>query len=273
EDSKNPAVRMVTLAHELVHVLQDQYYDTASMLDTLNDDEYIALTSLFEGEATYFESYYLYGMDEDAITDYFLYYNSIQDIQVEPIISDLVMFPYLEGFNFILEIIADNGIGYLDTVYNNPPETTEQIMHPEKYYSGELGVEVGAIEVEGMELIDENVLGESNIYIFLDQYLGTQDAEAGADGWNGDIYSYYERDEDHLLIFRSMWDDDQNAEEFMEMYTSFLQATPAGPFTIIEDTPERCIMESESGTVAITLDSNEVVVLSSNDADIVMELL
>jgi Zn-dependent peptidase ImmA (M78 family) len=273
EGSKHPAVKMVTLAHELIHVLQDQYYDTTSMLETSNDDEYIALTSLMEGDATYFESYYLYGMGDNAIADYFMYYNKLPEIQVKPIVSDLVMFPYLQGFKFISKIVADNGIEYLEKVYMDPPQTTEQVMHPQKYYSRELGQVVDPIYVEGMELIDENVLGESNIFIFLDQYLETYRAKAAADGWNGDLYSYYEKGDDNLLIFISIWDDAEEAETFVEIYLDFLQALPRSPFSITQEGSGTYWLGSEAGNVAIRIENNEVRVLSSNNGDIIEMIL
>ncbi|MBN1785994.1 MAG: hypothetical protein JW825_03240, partial [Candidatus Methanofastidiosa archaeon] len=177
EDAKNSAVRMVTLAHELIHVLQDQNYDVKPLLETDNDDAYLALTSLIEGDATYFEIMYLYGMQNDALTDYFEYYTSLEDYDVEPIVEDMILFPYIYGLQFVEDLVGMYGVQYLENVYEDPPSSTEQIMHPEKYISGEAPEEVELPEVDGMTLIEENVLGEANIFIILDQRLSSADAE------------------------------------------------------------------------------------------------
>jgi len=265
EPSKNPAVRMVTIAHELTHVLQDQNYDTLSLLETENDDEYIALTSLFEGDATYFESYYLYDMADDAIADYFTYYNSMADIIVAPLVSDLVMFPYIYGFKFVSKVIGDHDVDYLDTVFQDPPKTTEQILHPEKYYSGELGKTMEPIDVQDMELIDENILGESNIFIFLDQHLETYIAKKAAQGWNGDIYSYYENDNGHLLAFISSWDSPQDASEFVDTYIEFIYAIPWEEYELTESYDGIYLFDSPSGFIKVQLVDDEVSIFSGTD--------
>ena len=50
-----------------------------------------------------------------------------------PIISESMIFPYFKGMVFCAKLTNEGGWAAIDEVYRNPPLSTEQILHPEKY--------------------------------------------------------------------------------------------------------------------------------------------
>ena len=272
EESKNTVARMVTIAHELTHVLQDQNYAITERLETDNDDELLAFTSLLEGDATLMEYTYLYSLDPGALDDYIDYIQSIDDINVEQIISDIIMFPYIYGFEFVADLVEKNGRDYLDEVFKAPPTSTEQVMHPEKYTSGEGYMQVELPEVQDMALVDENVLGEGSLFIILDQHLDTDSAKRAAEGWNGDSYALYEKGDAELLVFRIAWDSKDDLEEFLELYIESMSSWENIP-QIISEGPAQYFLESEEDAILIEWDENTVTVMTSNDVNTLSDFI
>src|SRR6185369_3555626 len=142
----------VTYVHEFTHALQDQYFDLNKLLspDIENDpDQSLAVTSLVEGDAT--ASMTLY-MDAVAAKNPFAVVSMlVEGVQagnltlpagVPPILTDELLFPYTEGLDFILALNKSGGWDAINAAFKKPPTTSEQILHPDKYLSGEGGQEV-----------------------------------------------------------------------------------------------------------------------------------
>jgi hypothetical protein len=204
----------MTTVHELTHALQDQNFDltTLPMNSMDNDDVATAVQSLVEGEATYVMYDYLMhlqGMDlslipmpdnngkEFSIEDD----NSILN-QSPAYIRESLMFPYDKGLRFVHNIKSEKGWGFMDKMYKELlPESTEQIIHPEKYLSEPKDYPI-TIELpdlsklfpqEQYEKLLQNVSGELTIDILIKEYLHTiKNEEIGA-GWGGDKYIIFER--------------------------------------------------------------------------------
>ena len=82
----------------------------------------------------------------------------------------------------------------VNAAYLDPPVSTEQVLHPEKYIGTprdvprdvrvpDLGEDLG----EGWRLVAQDVLGELILGAHLDRYLpDTQEALVAAAGWDGD---------------------------------------------------------------------------------------
>ncbi len=81
-----------------------------------------------------------------------------------PIISESMIFPYFKGMVFCAKLANTGGWAAIDEVYKNPPLSTEQILHPEKYRPKPdlpMTIDLGTLKPgEGWKEVGRNVLGE-----------------------------------------------------------------------------------------------------------------
>lgn len=228
------------IAHELTHALSDQHYD----LDALHkeakhdDDRSLAVSALIEGEATLA----MFGAQMDdwdgskvtklpagdldrgmsLMAPFMTMLGSGKSLRDAPtIISQSMIFPYLRGMIFCTKLANDGGWKAVDEAYRNPPVSTEQILHPEKYRQKPdlpMIVDLGELKPGGAwKELGRNVLGEFQIAIM----LGRQGSKAAA-GWDGDRYAVYETPDKKLaLVWLSTWDSEDEAREFAQAYTRY----------------------------------------------------
>ncbi|MCP4428849.1 MAG: hypothetical protein GY803_30555, partial [Chloroflexi bacterium] len=197
DDSVLDAEEQLTHAHEFVHALQDQYY----ALDALEDDNLdseaaAALRALAEGHATLVQSLYLTSgyFSPEEIDEIFAGFDeegaSFLDDAPSILRADLE-FPYTAGLEFALTLYRQGGFAAIGDAWSNLPQSTEHILHPERYLAGDapqivtlpaLTDTLGA----GWRLLDEDTLGEFYLRQYLGQQLDADSAVAAAEGWGGD---------------------------------------------------------------------------------------
>jgi hypothetical protein len=231
-----PAWRKAICAHELTHALQDQNFPEVFELMEANEtsgDEILALQCLIEGDATFIQQAYMMGkLTKEEMSELWNYSLGItEEIKIDPLIEKIMIFPYLEGTKFIFDLYMKGDIQEINKAFENLPATTEQIMHPEKYFKGEKGSEVSlpnlANNQNNWTKIEEDILGEAMIYLTLINYLSEQEARSSAEGWGGDRYTYYESEGNYLLIAKQNWDSRKDAFEFYNSWYNFTKAWSA----------------------------------------------
>jgi len=228
------------IAHELTHALADQHYD----LDALHkqakhdDDRSLAVSALIEGEATLammgaqmddWDGSKTVKMPADDldrglsfITPFLSMMGGGKSLKAAPpIISETMIFPYLRGMVFCAKLANDGGWKSVDEAYRNPPVSTEQILHPEKYRTKlDLPTMIDLGELKpgpGWKEAGRNVLGELQTSIM----LGRQGPKAAA-GWDGDRYAVFEGPDKALgLVWFSTWDSEDEAREFARAYARY----------------------------------------------------
>ena len=139
-----------------------------------------------------------------------------------PIISESMTFPYLRGMVFCAKLTNAGGWAAIDQVYRDPPLSTEQILHPEKYRERPdypMSIDLGALAPgEGFKEVGRNVLGEMQLAILLRKHGGKN----AAAGWDGDRYAVFEGPNGKLgLVWLSNWDSQDDAREFMRGYAAY----------------------------------------------------
>ncbi|HVR72509.1 MAG TPA: hypothetical protein VMT87_16865, partial [Vicinamibacteria bacterium] len=234
-----PANQLV-LAHELRHALQDQYADvhgtlTASIGDF--DDRRMAYLSLLEGDATLVMERFLLrrlpGAPE-ALGD--LGGFSLPPITmpgVPTVLQDQLVLPYLAGRDFARALWRRGGWDAVRAAWSRPPASTEQVLHPEKYFAGEAPrPPAPAYAPPGGRLVSESVLGE----MFTRTLLG-EGSDAAAAGWGGDLVRVYDVSGRTLLVWTSGWDTPADAGEFAGAARARFRArhgapSPAGGFDV-----------------------------------------
>jgi hypothetical protein len=228
-----------TYAHEFNHVLQDQNYDLENGMK-LNEDyceedtEYCAaVTALIEGDSVSAEQEWFIKhstrQDQQDLFSFQQNYTSPVYDSAPAYMKEDFLFPYTLGFDFVQGLIEQGGWAAVDAAYRNPPVTTEQIMHPEKYPDDKpVAVEMPDLAAnldESWSELDRNVMGEWYTYLIFARGRSSQftmdDAEskAAAAGWEGDTYVYYAPEdlEGYLFAWRSTWETPIDAEEFFAL--------------------------------------------------------
>jgi hypothetical protein len=228
------------IAHELTHALADQHYD----LDALHkdakhdDDRSLAVSALIEGEATLammgaqmddWDGSKIVKLPADDldrglsfITPFLSMMGGGKSLKsAPPIISETMIFPYLRGMVFCAKLANNGGWKSVDEAYRNPPASTEQVLHPEKYRAKPdlpTLIDLGELKPgEPWKELGRNVLGELQTAIM----LGRQGARAAA-GWDGDRYAVFEGPDQKLgLIWLSTWDSADEAREFAQAYVRY----------------------------------------------------
>jgi hypothetical protein len=214
-----PANQLI-LSHEMRHALQDQYADLHAMLpDSVGDfdDRRMAFLSVLEGDATLVMERFLVhrltgdtGDKEDEVPPFSMPTPPMPD--VPPVLRDQLLLPYFAGRDFAQALQKKGGWDALKQAWSRPPESTEQVLHPEKYDAREAPRPVDlSYAPPGGRAINEGVLGE----VLIRTFLGEGAPEEAAAGWGGDRYRVFDVSGKTLLVWRSVWDSPPDAQEFV----------------------------------------------------------
>ena len=188
-----PDVR-VTLAHELTHALQDQYFDLGRE-DSLPDDAQQAFRSVVEGDAVVVQNAYADTMskaDKDeynkAESDGSSAYSKIPDILVAQQLE-----PYVVGPAFVNALKAHGGDEAIDEALRHPPASTAALMDIFRYLeqpSSTTGSTTTTMAVpklgNGDKKIESGDFGALYWYLMLARRVDVHTAIKAVDGWAGD---------------------------------------------------------------------------------------
>ncbi len=215
-----PAVdqRMV-MAHELTHALEDQHFHIEAWTKAArpNDDGELAREAVLEGSAMAAMIDYLLGETGRSLKD-------LPDIDpsmlvgdmgstpslknAPPFLKDALVFPYFAGLTFSADLLKNGGWPGLPGVFNKPPVSTQQVMHPALYHSGKIPAEVtlpdvGALLGTDWTRLEDNVMGEFGWKEVLKQFLDEDRAKSLAAAWDGDRYAAFENKRTKRLVLVS----------------------------------------------------------------------
>jgi hypothetical protein len=236
-------VERMIVAHEVVHALQDQNFNLGALALRRkdNDDLALAAAALVEGDANYHMGIYLrthFRMRELLGDLRFLFSQQTDKLLSAPVfLRETLLFPYQEGQNFVAELHARGGVEAVNRAFARPPQSTEQVLHPEKYLEGKDPPKPVVIRLKpapGWRWIHENVVGELGVRAHLTPLLDLERASRVAEGWGGDRYVVYEVREPAggwVLVWRSVWDTPGDAREFFDAMEAVFRDRFGGPET------------------------------------------
>ena len=225
-----------TFVHELTHILQDSYtiprrpstFDGDKARASLTEGDATLMADTFRGEGV---SLIVSSKVLDATTISPLTLTAFSDetrLSLPDTIDDLNRFPYRYGVEFVKTLYENGGWEAVEEAYQNPPNTTEQVMHPEKYFAQEIAQTVEAPAMTGnWNLTKIERYGEYFILNMLDNWIPLDHAEEAARGWGGDNLTFYERDDEYLFTWNIIWDSKNDAQEFQSAFQEMLGETSA----------------------------------------------
>jgi hypothetical protein len=230
-------VERLTYVHEFVHALQDQRYDFETGLEYSDSsceeasERCAATRALFEGDAALLQEQWLRrfatAQDLEDLTLFFSTFTMPVYESAPAYIQADFTFPYLEGLFFVRSLYLKDEWVAVDEAYLNPPQSTEQILHPERYPRDKaifLDIPaLSALSETGWEIAHKDVLGEWVLFKMLEGYLPENESSLAAEGWGGDFVLLLDNhvlDEQGLMIL-IQWDSMRDAHEFSAAYKNY----------------------------------------------------
>jgi hypothetical protein len=238
------------MAHELTHALQDQHFNLRRFekWPKGDSDAELAAHALIEGDATLAMKFYIERSPMRAIAmlrSIEASGSSSEQIDKAPrALRESLLFPYEKGLIWVNSLYKREGNwNRITQAFNDLPQSTEQIMHVEKYYSHEAPVKLSMPDLasalgSGWKRIDYDVNGEWSYYLILDEYLkSATESQRAAEGWGGDRYAVYEgKNKGEVMIAQlTSWDTENDAIEFFDAYAKRTARRYAGA-TEVSDT-------------------------------------
>ena len=261
----------VTVSHEYVHALQDQHFDlTGTRIDDLSEgDAALGQIGAIEGDATLtMQLWAQANLTEIEMFEYLLdSLGQAGEIDLDSIpwvLRRQLEYPYSDGYLFTQGIHNDGGFEAVNASITDPPESTEQVLHPEKYAADEQPVDV-TIDVAapaGFESVYQQTMGELIMQVWVAGDETPTPAIPGlpvewphaetAAGWGGDRLDMFENAEGGWgIVWSTAWDTAADAAEFRGRAEA-LRSLLAGPSEVVVGLPDN--------GVAILVGSDDSVV-------------
>jgi hypothetical protein len=255
------SVHGLIVSHEYVHALQDQHFDLSRLVPASlymeDEDRALAKKSLIETEANIVSYAHAYGMDLERVLQrkglvVMLEVNGmIADLTTKAMVGGVPAFirestvrQYDAALRFIDRAMQNGGFAGLNQVYvDGGPESTEQLLWPEKYFDERddptpIARDVGLPGIAPDARLYGSSFGELQWRVLLSLAQGSSDGERAAKGWDGDRYEVWDLGERTLLTFRTTWDSEDDAREMYDALVRLVTETrhPGRTSAVVEDT-------------------------------------
>lgn len=225
----------VIMAHEFVHALDDQLHDLDKLAKSMGNDSdaTFAFSALCEGSAMSTMTRWMLAnaakLNPAALA-------KIQEKGMAGMkdLPPMVWKPSLAAYTAGQAFVEAGGSARLAEAFARPPRSSEQILHPEKYWSTDKRDDPVRVEFKtdklpaGWKVLGQDTLGEIGLMLLTmpkDQRKGIDPGDLGAmigmkftskpaEGWDGDRMMLSEGDGARVLDLVVVFDTDTDAEEF-----------------------------------------------------------
>ncbi len=229
------------LAHELSHALADQSFNLARFIrqGRKSDDGASARMAVMEGQATWLMSEFLARKSGQTLKNSPALVAMMSNLSESgagqyPVFDSAplyeritLIFPYTKGMLFQNTVFErDNQEGFAE-VFRKPPVSTQQILHPEKYFAGVKPTDPALPEqrLRGYKGLVGGSLGELEHAILLEQYAGKPRAAEISSHWRGSSFELLENTKAHrvVLLYSSEWDSEESARRYFTAYRGVME--------------------------------------------------
>jgi hypothetical protein len=300
-----------TLAHEIAHAVADQRFGLRRFLGLapdrgphLDGDTARARLALVEGDAM-LTALALTDPHENFLGAHALGVLAVQlraasqdSSQGSPKeesaswFAQLGQFTHVDGLLFVARVRAHHPFSAVDALWSDPPTSSEQILHPEKYDGCEAAIAVDESALPALTGFGRptasDVLGELVVRTWLESALPPEIAARAAAGWGGDRAGLYAPTPTLSvadggtavplapLAWLTVWDDAAEADDFARaarqvLAKMSLEMSKAGgasqPSTTVPDTTaaattdERDLFSTPGGAFALARKGDAVALL------------
>jgi hypothetical protein len=281
------------MAHELTHALQDQHFNLRRFehWPKGDSDAELAAHALIEGDATLAMAFYVANNPLRALALLkslgAMGLSSAELDKAPRALRESLLFPYQDGEKWVSELYKRGGWNEVSQAFTTLPQSTEQILHPEKYFAHESPVRVTLPDIAPLLNRSEppalaggpsssrsawrrlayDIQGEWGFYLILDQFLKSPaESRRAAAGWGGDRFAVYEGPKGEVLIASlSTWDTENDAREFFDAYVKRIELRY--PSVLRLDSPR-----PESQTPNSKLETRDLKFWQTNEGGVALEL-
>ncbi len=243
----------IILAHELTHALDDQLFDLDGRYEALaqQSDASFAYHAVVEGSGTALMAAWMgrWGADLDpaALLEDGASLGLESLAEAPPFLWKPLLAAYVKGAAFLARTesliesqLAPYVAADVDAAFAAPPRSSEQVLHPEKYWDEgardeprEVAIDASRLP-DGWSVLDQDTLGELGLARCAEP-LAKRKAPKGqlglafvrytssaAEGWGGDSFVLLGRGEARVLHGVTVWDSAADATEFREALEALL---------------------------------------------------
>lgn len=239
-DTTSPETQSPVLAHELSHAIADQNFNLAKFIrqGRKSDDGATARMAIMEGQATWLMSEYLaHRLGESLKTSPALakMMSALSDSSGQYPVYDnsplylrqTLIFPYTKGMLFQQAVLEHDGSAAFAEVFQRPPVSTQQILHPDKYFAHAQPVDVALPDPglpRGYKAVVGGTMGELDHEVLLEQYAGKEAAAEIGPHWRGASFELRENKKAArvVLLYAVEWDSPEMARRYFEAYRGVL---------------------------------------------------
>jgi hypothetical protein len=277
------------MVHELTHALQDQHFNLKRFEDWPHgdSDREVAIHALIEGDATgVMYNYQLKPMKSDITRlPNIASFSELANLHAEkedqkvflstPVaIRESLIFPYVYGVGFVQELVKKSGWEGVSRAFTDLPQSTEQILHFEKYAAHEQPIKIEMSDLspllgQGWKRLDLDINGEFGYFLILREFIEKSEARTAAEGWGGDRYALYENGKTGKLVLAhlSSWDSAKDAEEFFQAYAERTSKRYPQAKARKDSPPHECDLQTDDGRTFIQLRDRSVLVIEGLPAE------
>jgi hypothetical protein len=224
------------LSHELAHAVADQNYNLGKFIrqGRKSDDGAAARLAVMEGQATWLMSELLARRMGRSLKDSPELVANMSSISEGggqyPVFDNsplylrmTLVFPYSKGMLFQQAVYERDGQNGFGEVFLKPPVSTQQIMHPDKYFAGVKPTQPALPEPKlgkGYQGLVGGSLGELDHQVMLEQFSGKGRAREIAPHWRGCTFQLMENRKRNrvVLVYAVEWDSEDAARDFFSAY-------------------------------------------------------
>ncbi|MCL2450887.1 MAG: hypothetical protein FWD17_18240 [Polyangiaceae bacterium] len=271
-----------TLAHELVHALQDQHWDleARSRYRAGQGDLAETVSALAEGDATSAmldvmiaralpgRSVSAANLPEDVFADQMRQAMAASPGADAPhVMRTSLVAPYLYGTLFVNALRRRGGWAAVDRAWTDAPSTSEQILHVEKWDAHEPALTVPpppfATLGQGWHVADEDSEGELGTRITFEEWMPADAAARASAGWGGDRGVLLTHDDLMAFAWRLQYDAtakrDELAARSYDVITHALTESIGAPS--VTAARFACRERPDRGPFAIARDGEDLLVV------------
>ena len=236
-----------TLVHELTHVLQDQHFDLGKRFEDLEKDDDSAASdgfqALVEGDARRIEKEWRDGLPEaeraalDKSQNKQVKGFDTEAAGIPEVLKTLMSAPYELGEAVLAVAIQQGGKRSVDDLFRSPPSTEEQQLDPWTLIADHQGfLSVPKPELaDGEEKFDDGTFGAVGLYLVLAERLPAEQALTAVDGWGGDSYAAFERDDVSCVHIDYRGDTPEDLAQMKTALEAWVAKLPNGPAKVSRD--------------------------------------
>ena len=266
-----PEAREYAILHELVHAVDDQQFNLRRFVKGARESEQqLARLAVVEGQASWVMTEWVMRQSGRSLRgNRLLAIATVSSTRFEaeqfPVYEstplyfrEVLIFPYTDGLLFQHDMIEQLGTDGLKQVFQNPPETTQQILQPYLYVNRPTPSPAEFVPMtvpKGFKRVYDGTFGQLDHRILLAHHLGDEDRRELLNRWRAGRFEVFEnkRGGQAMLRYAVRWEDEDAAKEYYHLYREVCERKWDG-LELVDSGQGRCEGNSAAGRVVLELD-------------------